>query len=93
MGIMFPTMDNTTACGQGILNIIIATGILPRNSMRGIMEMISTINTGLKPLPFSQVTVLSAKELANKGCKTSNSSRVISIVLKGFFKLTSFLFR
>jgi len=61
IGIMFPATDSKTASYQGILNNMMATGMDPRSSITGSIEMISTMRTGLKPWFESQTTVESAK--------------------------------
>jgi hypothetical protein len=65
IGTMFPTMDNAAASNQCILNTIIATGMEPRNSISGSIEIIKTISLGLNPFASNQFTVLSEKDEAD----------------------------
>jgi len=79
MGTMFPKIERITASNQGILNSKIATGIDPLSSMSGNIEIISTISRGLRPLSFSQPTVLSANEDACKADTAIINSKVMQM--------------
>jgi len=82
---MFPNIERPTASIQGILKKMMATGIDPRSSISGSIEIISTISLGLSPLELSQLTAVSENEDANNPDTVNISTEVISSVLR--FKL------
>ena len=80
MGTIFPKTERSTASGQGMRNNKIATGIAPRNSTMGSIEIKTTIIQGAQPRPLSQLAALVPVEACNSEIRSSNNIKGISFL-------------
>lgn len=86
IGSILPIRERIRASCQDILKSRMATGIDPLSSIRGSMDMIRIIKTGLKPFSESHCTVVSE----NPDAKTVLTESVSSSANIIDFKLFSF---
>ncbi len=88
MGSMLPRMESNTAWGQGIPSTAIATGMAPRSSTMGSIEMRITMSQGWMPLSLRLWAVRSPKDVAQSWPAQSSRANASSRALIPIFKFT-----